>query len=1267
MPLPSSTKTLLLPMEEKRRGLDFDAIRLKIASPEEIISWSYAEKIKPGLGEVLLPETINYRTQKPEMGGLFCQRIFGPVKDWQCACGKYKKIRYRGIVCDRCGVEVTRSVVRRERMGYIKLAAPVTHIWYVRSVPSRIGLLLNLSVQSLEKVIYFASFIITNVKEELKKKTLNKLEEEFKDKKKFLRKEIKNKSEEFKKRLKELNSLYQETKREIDELRVGNIISELRYRELSLKYGHIFEAGIGAEAIQKLLKSLNLHALVRDLEKEEKKANPDRKKKIIQRLKLVKNLIKNKIKPEWMVLTVIPVIPPDLRPMVQLDGGRYASSDLNDLYRRVINRNNRLKKLQALHAPEVILRNEKRMLQEAVDALLDNEMRTRKTTTSSTGQKRPLKSLADILKGKEGRFRQNLLGKRVDYSGRSVIVVGPHLKLHQCGVPKIMAIELFKPFVVSELIKRGIVHNVKSANRFIESGADVVWDILEEIVKKHYVLLNRAPTLHRLSIQAFQPVLIEGKAIQIHPLVCPAFNADFDGDQMAIHLPISQEAQKEAAEIILSSKNLLKPASGEPIVTPTKDMVWGAYYLTKIYEDNKKINQFFASEDEALLAYENKIIGLQEKIKVRIKSKLIETSVGRIIFNSVLPEGIYNLDKVVDKKMLSKIVSDCLEKYGESRLVKMLDDIKEITIEYLTKSGLSWGINDLPRLPEKLEIIERAKKKIEEIRQQYEMGLLTDEERYLKNIEVWTNAKNEITKICRKKLQPGNTVLTMVESGARGSWAQLTQMFGMKGIVSSPTGRLIELPIKSNYKDGFDVLEYFISTHGARKGVSDTALRTSSAGYLTRRLVDVTQEVIVREEDCGDKEGILITKEDSEEMGETLAKRVFGRVSLDKVVDPQTKKTIIKPGEYITAEKAKILEKLDIKAIRVRSVLTCKTKRGVCAKCYGYDLGYLKPVQVGASVGIVAAQAIGEPGTQLTLRTFHAGGVAGKDITQGLPRVEELFEVRPPKYSALIAHHDGRIKIIEKGQQRKIILKYRNVKEDKYLVPKDEDWQILVKDGKHIDKSSILAKKDKQKIKAKHSGIVKIDKDIIRVSYEQEDIDEYDVTQHVLWVKDGQKVKAGDQLTDGSLDLRELYKYRGRREVEKYILKEIQYIYSSQGQKLNDKHIEIVIRQMFSRFLVIDGGETELLPGSIVPEAYFQEVNEQAKKENKKPAKGERVLLGITKASLATDSFLAAASFQETSRVLVEASITGQLDRLYSLKENVIVGRLIPAGTGFKK
>ncbi len=1252
---PSTISTLVLHDTKQRKPHDFDEIRMSLASTEQIKSWSH--------GEVTKPETINYRSRKPERDGLFCQKIFGPVKDWQCACGKYKKLRYKGIVCDRCGVEVTRSLVRRERFGHIDLAAPVTHIWFLRSLPSKIGLILQVSIQSLEKVIYFANFIITEVHQNLKKELLENLEKEYKTKRKEL---MSNKTEDDD--ILALGTKYKETKKEIMDLEEKRLLTEFEYRELSLKYGHIFSADIGAEAIFKLLAQADIGKMIKDLEKK-KNTITDlvKRKKAVQRIKYIRSFISNKIKPEDMVLSVIPVVPPELRPLVPLDGGRFASSDLNDLYRRIINRNNRLKRLYELKAPEVILRNEKRMLQEAVDALFDNNMRSGKTVLSSTGQRRSLKSLADILKGKQGRFRQNLLGKRVDYSGRSVIVVGPKLKLDQCGLPKIMAIELFKPFIASKLIERGLVHNVRSANRIIEQKTEDVWAILEEIIEKSYVLLNRAPTLHRLGIQGFRPVLVEGKAIQIHPLVCTAFNADFDGDTMSVHVPITDMAKKEVKDIILSTNNLLKPATGSSVVTPTKDMVWGIYYMTFLKEGKKEKMHVFSSEQEAVLAYELGKIDLQEKIKVRVGEKIREVSVGRMIFNSILLPGLYDMDKTVDGKELGKIITEAIDQGNSKEVVKILDKVKEYGFSYLTKSGLSFGMNDLPTIKAKDEIIQETEKRVKEISSQYEMGLLAEDERYLKTIEAWIDAKDRVTESVKENKPIFSSVFSMVESGARGSWSQFVQMVGMRGIVRSPSGKLIELPIKSSLKEGYNTLEYFISSHGSRKGSSDTALRTAKAGYLTRRMVDVCQDLLVVEKDCGESQGLRLTKEDNEEMVETWENRLFGRTSAQTLKDPQTKKIIIKSDEIITREKARIINKINPSEFSIHSVLTCKSHRGTCAKCYGYDLAYNKPVKIGTPVGIVAAQSIGEPGTQLTLRTFHTGGVAETDITQGLPRVEELFEVRSGKGQALLSPADGKALVVDNDQERKIIIKCEVDKKEIHRNDKEKKWEIKVKDGQKIKKKEILAIQDKKKILAKNAGQVKIDnKGNITVIYSVDEEVEFDATNRSIWVENNAKVKAGEQLTDGSLDLHELHRLRGKREVEKYILREVQHIYSSQGQHLNDKHVEMIIRQMFSRCFVEDGGDTDLLPGEIVPKGYLLDANKSLKDSSCKKAIARELLLGITKISLSTDSWLSAASFQETSRVLVNAAINGHSDYLRGLKENVIVGRLIPAGTGLR-
>ena len=1275
---------------EEKQIIDFDALRLTLASPDQIHEWSH--------GEVLKPETINYRTQKPEKDGLFCERIFGPSKDWECYCGKYKKIRYKGIVCDKCGVEVTRSIVRRERMGHIDLSVPVSHIWFLRGVPSKIGLLLDLSVQSLEKVIYFANFIITNVNEELKTSTLEQINNEASQKRKALLAEnnkliagIKQKrdqaiqtetapakqaklKEQYEEELinvsilrdekiKHLEDAVEMAKKELRDLKPMEVISETKYQDLSLKYGHIFEASIGAEAIKELLDRIKLDELIKQLEIELTEVSKNQHHRLIRRLKLAKNLKRNGIQPAWMVLSAVPIIPPDLRPMVQLDGGRFAASDLNDLYRRVINRNNRLKRLKELNAPEVIQRNEKRMLQEAVDALIDNGARHGKTVTASTGQKRMLKSLADMLKGKQGRFRQNLLGKRVDYSGRSVIVVGPHLKLNQCGLPKRMALELFRPFVISKLIEREYVYNVRSANRFIESGRAEVWDILEEVTKNAHVLLNRAPTLHRLGIQAFQPILIEGKAIQIHPLVCTAFNADFDGDQMAVHVPLTEEAKREAKEIMLSTKNLLKPATGEPVVTPSQDIVLGCYFMTLLKDAAGKRKLHYSDEAEARLAYENNCIELQSRIYVRIAGELVETSVGRVIFNELLPADQQFSNVLVDKKELKNIIARSFAKHGGDRTVELIDEIKELAIAYITKSGMSWSIDDTPWLTKKPAVLAKAQAEVDTILAQYESGLLTDDERRVRTIEIWTRVKNEITGMCQNALDENSSAFAMIDSGARGSWGQLTQMMGMKGLVINSAGETIELPVKTSFKEGFDVLEYFISTHGARKGLTDTALRTANAGYLTRRLIDVAQDIITCEEDCGTHLGRVITAENSELMNQPLISRMIGRVVAEDI--KQGDKVVIKRNELITEQHIALLEKLKLKQVKLRSVLACETVRGVCQQCYGYDLGHNTMVKMGTAVGIIAAQSIGEPGTQLTMRTFHTGGVAGGDITQGLPRVEELFEARPIKKSAILCRVTGKIVEIDDTVKQKIIKisAVQNITETHRVT---STTKVKVKDGQTVKAGEVIAEKGSKTLTAQISGQVVVTEKELRVSGEHERVDEYPVPiGYSIWVKKGELVAAGQQLTEGNLDLRELFELRGREAVEQYILKEIQYIYSSQGQKLNDKHVECIVRSMFSRYLVIESGDTELVAGDMITRDQLLEEQTQAKQDKTKAPTAENILLGITKASLSTDSFLSAASFQETARVLIDAAVTGKVDHLRGLKENVIIGKLIPVGTGY--
>lgn len=1284
------------------KTLDFDGIRLRVASPDQIHRWSY--------GEVTKAETINYRNQKPEKDGLFDERIFGPSKDWECYCGKYKKIRYKGIICDKCGVEVTHSLVRRERMGHIDLAAPVSHIWFLRGVPSRLGLLLDISSQSLEKVIYFANFIITKVDEELKKQSLEALKEEYQNRTKQIVSNFKNQSnqiatnkslsdqEKEKKILEltkakeqastELDEEFSKTESELKELKVKKIISENQYQEMSIKFGHVFEAGIGAEAIHLLLEKIDLNALGKELETASEKAVGAKREKLVKRARLVRSLAKNNIRPEWMILNTIPVIPPDLRPMVPLDGGRFATSDLNDLYRRVINRNNRLKKLKDLNAPEVIIRNEKRMLQEAVDALIDNSARHSKTTTASTGQKRQLKSIADILKGKQGRFRQNLLGKRIDYSGRSVIVVGPKLKLHQCGLPKRMALELFKPFVISQLIKREFVHNIRSANRFIESGRSEVWDILEEIVRDAHVFLNRAPTLHRLGIQAFQPILIEGKAIQLHPLVCAAFNADFDGDQMAVHVPLTEQAKAEARDIMLSSHNLLKPATGQPIVAPRMDMVWGCYYITTMERPAGELKAF-GSPKEALLALNNRIIKINEAIKVRMqipgaeKAQIIETTAGRIIFNKVIPDGLPYYNEQMTTKVISEIVRLSLELVGRERTVQLLDDIKNLGFQNLTASGYSWGMAELPEVTEKQQLLEEGDRLVQEIQQQYEEGLLTKKERHARIIEIWTDIKDKVAAISKEKLPTTGSIYSMVTAGARGSWGQVTQMIGMKGLVTNPAGEVIELPVKGSFKEGFDILEYFISSHGSRKGLADTALRTANAGYLTRRLVDVAQDIIVMEEDCGDKDGTPYTKKESIEIGVELLERVWGRVAAKDIKHPETGEVIVKKNAIIEEKSVRALKGIELDEIVVRSVLSCRLQRGVCKKCYGLDLGKSEMVKLGAAVGIVAAQSIGEPGTQLTMRTFHTGGVAGEDITQGLPRVEELFEARPPKRKALIAEESGRVSVSDaqrtttdeagktvlssiRGQ--KIITIHEDTVEDDLFEFHGKKPDVKVIEGQKVKEHELLfITEGGEEVFSRRAGIVKILKSGVKVVHEGKKDHEYLVPPgYRVWVKAGDHVHAGDALTEGSIDLHQLFKLRGKDAVKRYMVKEIQYIYSSQGQRLNEKHIELIIRQLFSRVLVHDPGDTTLLPGEVVEKAEFEQANAEVKKSGKEEAKAEELFLGITKVSLSTRSFLSAASFMETSKVLINAAITGKVDRLDGLKENVIIGRLIPAGTGFK-
>ncbi|MBI3952696.1 MAG: DNA-directed RNA polymerase subunit beta' [Candidatus Doudnabacteria bacterium] len=1262
---------------------EFKAVRLKLASPQDILNWSY--------GEVTKPETINYRTQRPEKDGLFDEKIFGPIKDWECYCGKYKRIRYKGIICDKCGVEVTRASVRRERMGHIKLAAPVAHIWFLRGVPSRLGLVLDLSVQELEKVVYFAAYIITSVDEDARAATVEQIEREFKNKKKEIEtryetlinqakgkvkadeenSEVLRLAELSQKESEHLESIRDLARSELKSIKKYQIISELEYRDLSLKYGPVFQAGIGAAAIEQLVSEVDLEEKFNELQREMATAEGVNKRKIVRRLKLFKSMIRAPIRPEWMIISNLPVIPPDLRPMVQLDGGRFAASDLNDLYRRVINRNNRLKKLLEIGAPEVITRNEKRMLQEAVDALIDNSIRHGKEVTASTGQKRKLRSLADMLKGKQGRFRQNLLGKRVDYSGRSVIVGGPNLKLHQCGLPKKMALELFKPFVISKLIGREYAHNVRSANRLIEQGITVVYDILEEVTREHYVLLNRAPTLHRLGFQAFLPVLIEGKAIQIHPLVCPAFNADFDGDQMAVHVSLTAPAQEEAKNIMLSSKNLLKPASGEPIMGPNQDMVLGCYWLTRIHPNQKGEGKIFGSAEEAILAYKSNAVSLKAKVKIRLgeawgNKGLIETCVGRVLFNEVLPIEMRFVNDVMDKKSLQKVVQICYRDYGIDRTATLLDDIKRIGFHYVTKSGISWGMDDL-RVPEiKAELLRKADEEVLKSFEQFQQGLLTAQERSNRVIEIWAEVRDKITEAITTTLDEFGTVYQMVNSGARGSVSQIAQMAGMKGLVTNPAGDVIELPARDSFKEGLNILEYFISTHGSRKGMTDTALRTADAGYLTRRLVDVAQDIVVNADDCGVADGRLITRASSEALGRPLARRIFGRALAKDIKGPDGK-IIASAGEFIDDRLAEKIDKSGVSEVEVRTVLRCTLTRGVCARCYGYDLGFNKPVELGAAVGIVAAQAIGEPGTQLTMRTFHTGGIAGLDITQGLPRVEELLEAREPKGQAAISEIDGFVASVKSSSKELVIrVEAKDLAKDEYVLPSAQNLQL--KEGETVNEGDPLFIDVKgETIRAKNAGIVRVERNKLTVIREAENFKEYSVPAGLgSIVKEGDLVAKGQPLTEGNLNLNQIFGLNGIGACQDYLIAEVQEIYASQGQNVNEKHIEIIVRQMFSKVRVTESGNTDLLMGDIIDKSRMAMSN-KALQANAKPAEAEQLLMGITKSSLNTESFLAAASFQETTRVLIEAAVSAKTDYLRGLKENVIIGKLIPAGTGYRQ
>ncbi len=1231
---------------------NFDALKIGLTSPEQIRAWSN--------GEVKKPETINYRTLKPEKDGLFCEKIFGPTRDWECYCGKYKRVRFKGIICERCGVEVTRAKVRRDRMGHIELAAPVSHIWYFKGVPSRMGYLLDITPKDLEKVLYFASYIVTKVDHEGRDSRLDEfkaeLEEDIAEVEKervaeiaevekerdrkigIVRGEIEAEEDEevlvdgatAEDKVKKLETQAKHDLKDVDE-EAGERIEWLRnvfdaftkleerqlisdeqiYRGLRQRYGEYFEGGMGAEALKSLIADMDMEAVAEDLRETIKKSKGQKRSRAIKRLKVLSAFQQSGNRPEWMILEAIPVIPPDLRPMVQLDGGRFATSDLNDLYRRVINRNNRLKRLLDLGAPEIIVNNEKRMLQEAVDALFDNGRRGRPVTGPGN---RPLKSLSDMLKGKQGRFRQNLLGKRVDYSGRSVIVIGPELKLHQCGLPKVMALELFKPFVMKRLVDLEYAQNIKSAKRMVERGKAAVWDVLEEVIKDHPVLLNRAPTLHRLGIQAFEPVLVEGKAIQVHPLVCTAFNADFDGDQMAVHLPLSAEAQAEARVLMLSINNILSPAHGRPLATPTQDMVLGSFYLTSDREDCKGVGRVFSSFDEALLAYDANDIDLQARIKVRTpedfhpaeEGGLIETTVGRIIFNTAMPSDHEFVNHEVNKKELAQIVEECCARYSTNKTAGILDEIKSLGFHYATKAGITIGIDDIEIPGSKWEILDQPEQEVEKIERDYNRGLITDEERHRRIVEIWTEATEDVADAMEENFDVFNPVYMMATSGARGNIKQIRQLAGMRGLVANPRGDIIDRPIKANFREGLTVLEYFISTHGARKGLADTALRTADSGYLTRRLVDVSQDVIVREEDCGTEDGIPARVLDDDG---NVNQNLIGRVALNDIVPPKKRKPIIEAGHIINEADAEKLKEAGLEEITIRSVLSCQSRFGVCRLCYGFSLAAGRVVDIGEAVGIIAAQSIGEPGTQLTMRTFHTGGVAGEDITHGLPRVVELFEARKPKGQALIAEVSGKLEIRETDKAKKIVIVTSDKKEKAYPVSR----------------------------------------------------------RTRLRVADGDKVSAGDQLTEGSLNPHDLLHVRGTQSVQLYLVQEVQEVYKSQGVDINDKHVELIVRQMLRKVTVSEPGDTALLPGQLIDRFAFEEENERVIAEGGEPATAKPVLLGITKASLATDSFLSAASFQETTRVLTDAAIAGRSDPLLGLKENVIIGKLIPASTGMSR
>jgi DNA-directed RNA polymerase subunit beta' len=1369
---------------------DLSAVRVSLASPEVIRSWSY--------GEVLKPETINYRRLRPERDGLFDERIFGPTHDWECYCGKYKKVRFKGVICEKCGVEVAPARVRRERMGHIELAAPVAHVWYTRRVPSYVGLLLDVTRRNLDRVLYFAQYMITHVDETARQKAQHRLEEDLKIKiekerhtaqtkidrlqleyeadidrlekkmdaaiakledqlnaatdevvsagkaierrleesgrevrkaivfeptgvtivdegegitpkhRKKLREQIEARIAEIEKEIRakqkdrkllfqaerdqkrhtlaqqqgelqaqrdeKLAALEQATEPQIEELkslREMEFLGEVRYRELADKWGNVFHAAMGAEAVYDVLKRMNLETMARDLRHSIRATRSKQlRKKAIKQLRIVESLRHANNRPEWMILTVLPVIPPDLRPMVQLDGGRFATSDLNDLYRRVINRNNRLKRLLELGAPEVIVNNEKRMLQEAVDSLIDNAQKGK--AVSARGQ-RKLKSLSDLLKGKQGRFRKNLLGKRVDYSGRSVIVVGPHLKLNQCGLPKSMALELFKPFVMRKLVEYNYAHNIKSAKRLMDRGSSEIWDVLEEIIKDHPVLLNRAPTLHRLGIQAFEVILVEGSAIHIHPLVCAAFNADFDGDQMAVHVPLGVAAVEEARTLMLSSSNLLKPASGEPIVEPTKDMVLGVYYLTMEQPGAKGEGKMFGTPDEVALAYDLGRVELHAKIRmprvVKKKTELFETTVGRVLFNQIIPPEVPFVNDTLDKKKLKELVAVIYAKLGSYDTAEAVDRIKEIGFKFATRSGLTIAIDDINVPPEKQAIIDRITARVTDVEQQYRRGLITEDEQYVKTVELWTEATDQVTEAVAKGMHQHSPIRVMANSGAtKGGFQPIRQLAGMRGLMADPAGRIIALPIKSNFREGLTALEYFISTHGARKGLADTALRTADAGYLTRRLVDVAQEVIIMEHDCGTDVGITIDATSKERTGESFGERVIGRVAATPIAHPRTGEVIVPAGELVTEELWAQAEAAKVTEAHVRSPLTCAAKHGLCAKCYGRDLARGTIIELGEAVGIIAAQSIGEPGTQLTLRTFHTGGVAGvEDITHGLPRVEELFEARDPKGEAILAEIDGTLHLTDEDGQRKIKITSSHTQRDEYVIPPKA--RAAVRDGDKIEDATVIIKgPNGTEIIAQKGGEVIRENGSLIIRYRQNNERAYEIPANArLRVEDGQKVRAGDQLTEGSCNPHRVLQILGREAAQLYLVEQVQTVYRSQGVNIHDKHIEMILRQMFRLVRVKATGDSSFLPGQLVDRLNFEHTNAKIVEHGGIPGVAQSILLGVTKASLNTESFLSASSFQHTVNVLSEAAIGGRRDDLYGLKENVIIGKLIPAGTGFKR